>query len=110
MMMSMISILYTGLLTFFFISFIYNDEMSLPLLLESSLPLFVPIAFSQKLKLGYFAVNALSISGGVLGYIAASIFKSINIWPIALCFWLLWSVPTIVLLNVVAKVTTKYSA
>lgn len=101
---------YTALSGFVFIGFIYREDISLFMSLFTLCLIYAPIILSVRRNANIVHINISAIVGFSIGFSAASLMNDINIWPIALAFWLAMSLPiigTIDLFYLLVKKKTK---
>ena len=95
-------IFYTAITSFLYFIYVYREDASLLQLFIATVILYLPIlssVSSYSLNLTY--LHYLTIFSFCIGFIAAAVITNNNIWPIALVFWLVLSIPGILALNLV---------
>ena len=101
-------IFYTAITSFLYFIYVYREDASLLQLFIATVILYLPIlssVSSYRLNLTY--LHYLTIFSFCVGFITAAIITNNNIWPIALVFWLVFSIPGIIALNLVCYLYKK---
>ncbi|MCP4989954.1 MAG: hypothetical protein GY928_29070 [Colwellia sp.] len=99
---------YTGITTFLYFIYVYREDASMLQLFIATVIIHLPIIFSNssyRLNLTY--LHFLTIFSFCVGFIAAAIITNNNIWPIALVFWLVLTIPGILVLNFICYLDKK---
>ncbi len=105
---SIIAFLYTGLAIYIFMEFFYYEEMSILLLFVATISIFIPLIFNGYFEVSKFSINLSALLGFVFGFASHGLITELNIWPVALLFWLLLSAPSIIGLNLVSIFIKKH--
>ncbi len=103
--------LYTAIATVLYFKYFYKEDISRIFSLTIPVVLYMPILLSlteKRLKL--FKLNIFTVFAFCIGFILIAFTENNNIWPIALVVWLVLSVPSILILNLVCYVLKRKTA
>jgi hypothetical protein len=98
---------YTGLAIYIFMVSFYYEEIGGILSFSVPIIIFAPLLLGGLKNVSIVKVNLSALAGFLVGFTTYGINKEINIWPIAMVFWLSLSIPSIAGLNMVGNKIKK---
>lgn len=106
-----ISAIYTAIITSLYFMFLYREDVSPVVVFIVQIILFSPILLVlTETKLNLLKINILTILGFCVGFTIIALITNNNIWPIALVAWVIFSVPAILILNIISYVYKRKNA
>lgn len=104
----MIGLSYVAVMTGLYGDFFFRQDLSLSEIFFTPAILFVPILLAlMKSDIKLRLINTALLLGFTIGFVVNAIIVNNNLWPIVLFFWLVCSIPAIMLFNLTCMLARK---
>lgn len=103
-----VAFLYTAITSFVFMQYFYKESISLLSSCIFLLIIYAPVFLAINKNLKIIHVTIVTIFAFCIGFTTSTIIKDVNIWPIALVFWLMLSMPIILLIDLICFLIRRH--